>query len=279
MPEQRTDDAPEAGRALGQYRLLVQIGQGYMDAVYKGLQASPKREVAIKVLPDQFARTPQMVARFEHDVGVAEELKHPGIVQVLDHGKEGSTLYVVMEYVEGESLEQVIARGPMPLKAVICFGIQICEALQYAHEKGVIHQELRPANILLERKSGHAKIADFGIATLQKDSIGVLTVTFCDVSPGKLYYMSPEQQLSGQRITHHADVYAFGVILYEMLTGRAPIGYFRMPSLVRSDIPIALDGIVSRCMAESPMDRYQSANEVREDLLRLTGRQRKARRE
>jgi formylglycine-generating enzyme required for sulfatase activity len=278
MSEQTINDAPEAERTLGHYRLLESIGRGGMAVVYRALDASSKREVAINVLPDHFAQTPQMVARFEREVGIAAQLEHPGIVRVLDHGQEGPTLYVVMEYVQGESLDKVIARGRLPLEDVIDWAIQLCEALQYAHGKDVIHRHLKPANVLLDKKSGRVKIADFGVAGLQADSGGVLGITWYEISPGTLQYMSPEQQLDPHRVTHHTDIYAFGAMLYEMLTGRVPVGHFRPASLVRNDIPMAIDGIVSRCMAELPADRYQSAGEIRADLLRLTGRQGKGRR-
>ncbi len=251
MAEQKTEDSPKPERTLGHYRLLDQIGQGGMAVVYKGVQSSLNREVAIKVLPEHFAQAPEMVSRFDREAAVAAQLKHPSIVQVIDRGKEGSTLYIVMEYVEGESLDKIIERGPLPLEDVIDYCVQICEALQYAHEKGVIHRDLKPANILIDKDSGRAKIADFGIATLQSDTVESLTLTLDTRSLGTLHYMSPEQQLDAHNVTHHTDIYAFGVMLYEMLTGRVPIGHFKLPSLVRSDIPIAVDGIVSRCMAES----------------------------
>ncbi len=277
MSEQKTEDSPKPERTLGHYRVLDQIGQGGMAVVYKGVQASLNRQVAIKVLPEHFAQAPEMVSRFDREASVAAQLKHPSIVQVIDRGKEGSTLYIVMEYVEGESLDKVIERGPLSLEDTIDYCVQICEALQYAHEKGVVHRDLKPANILLDKESGRAKIADFGIATLQTDTVESLTLTMDTRSLGTLHYMSPEQQLDAHNVTHQTDIFAFGVMLYEMLTGRVPIGHFKLPSLVRSDIPIALDGIVSRCMAESPADRYQDAGEIKEELLRLTGRPRRTR--
>ena len=277
MSEEKSGAEQPSPRMLSHYQLLEQIGQGGMAVVFKGVQPSLNREVAIKILPKRFAESEDMVARFDREASIVAQLKHPSIVQIIDRGKEGDELYIVMEYVAGESLDKTIARGTIPLPDVVEYSIQVCEALQYAHDKGVIHRDLKPANILLDEETGRAKIADFGIAQIETEGIGMPTLTCDSTSLGTMSYMSPEQRLDAHAVTYHTDIFALGVVLYEMLTGKVPIGHFKLPSLLRTDIPIGLDNIVTKCLAQSPADRYQSADEVRDEIARLTGRYRKLR--
>jgi formylglycine-generating enzyme required for sulfatase activity/predicted Ser/Thr protein kinase len=257
---------------LGHYELLEPIGQGGMAVVYKAVQPSLNRDVAIKVLPERFADSHEMVARFDREANIAAQLKHPNIIQIIDRGEDRGTLYIVMEYVEGESLADVIARGPVPLPEIVRCSLEICDALQYAHEKGVVHRDLKPSNVLLEARTGRTRIADFGIAQLQTDGRTMPHVTRESTSLGTMSYMSPEQRLDARSVTYHTDIFSFGVMLYEMLTGNVPIGHFKLPSLVRRDVPIGFDDIVSKCIAQAPTDRYQSAEEIRDAIAELAGR-------
>jgi len=258
-------------RTLGHYQALQEIGRGGMAVVYKGVQPSLNRTVAIKVLPERFARTPEMFQRFDREANVVAQLNHPNIVQVIDRGREGDTLFIVMEYVEGDSLDKLIQQR-ISIAQALDFALQICDALEYAHAKGVVHRDLKPSNILVDRQSGRAKIADFGIAQFETDTGGLSTLTGDHAALGTMNYMSPEQRLDSHRVTYHTDIFAFGVMLYEMLTSKLPIGHFKLPSLLNHDVPVGFDAIVKKCLEESAADRYQSAAEIRADLGRITGR-------
>jgi serine/threonine protein kinase len=257
---------------LGHYDLGEMIGQGGMAVVYKGLQPSLNRAVAIKVLPPQFATTPELLTRFEREAAIVANLNHSNIVQVIDRGREGKTLFIVMEYVEGQNLDKLIRAGKLALPQVIDIASQICDGLAYAHRSGVVHRDLKPANILVDQRTGRVKIADFGIAALETTDAGLLTLTVDHSVIGTMNYMSPEQRLDSHDVTSATDIFAFGVILYEMLTGKLPVGHFKLPSMIRPDMPLGLDSIVTRCLAESPGDRYADAAQIRDELQSLTTR-------
>jgi serine/threonine protein kinase len=259
-------------RMLGHYEVLEKIGQGGMAVVYRGVQPSLNRQVAIKVLPQQFARSPELLARFEREANIVAKLNHSNIVQVIDRGKERDVLFIVMEYVEGENLGATIQRAPMPIGKVLDLAGQICDALEYAHNQGIVHRDLKPSNILIEARTGRPKIADFGIACLETEGGEVATLTTGSGALGTLNYMAPEQRMDSHNVKNTADLFSFGVILYEMLTGQLPIGHFKLPSLIRPDVPIGLDEVVKKCLANHPEDRYANAREVREELARFTRR-------
>lgn len=267
-----TTETSPALRTLGPYETRGELGRGGMAIVYQGVQPSLNRPVAIKVLPEQFAAQPELLARFEREGTIIAQLNHPNIVQVIDRGRQGSTLYIVMEYIDGGGLDTRLAGGPLPWRDVLDWSVQICDALDYAHSVGVVHRDLKPSNILIEMRSRRAKITDFGIAQLETNTAGLATLTMENTSIGTLNYMSPEQRLDAHRVDHRTDIFAFGVILYQMLTGKLPIGHFKLPSFLRPDVPMGLDAVVTRCLAEAPDERYQSAAEIRDDLLRFTGR-------
>jgi tRNA A-37 threonylcarbamoyl transferase component Bud32/outer membrane protein assembly factor BamD (BamD/ComL family) len=267
--EQTVANDPAQPRMLGHYELHEKIGQGGMAVVYRGIQPSLNRQVAIKVLPEQFARSPELLSRFEREGAIISKLNHSNIVQIIDRGKEGETLYIVMECVEGEGLDKMTRRGPLPIPQVIDFAIQICEALEYAHGQGVVHRDLKPSNILIEARTLRPKIADFGIASLETNTAEVATLTTGNTALGTMNYMAPEQRLDSHSVTHSADLFSLGVILYEMLTGRLPIGHFKLPTLLRPDVPIGLDAVVKKCLAHQPEDRYKNARAVRDDLARF----------
>jgi TolA-binding protein/predicted Ser/Thr protein kinase len=261
---------PGLPRRLGHYDVGEKIGQGGMAIVCKGVQPSLNRAVAIKILPPQFATTPELLGRFEREAAIVANLNHSNIVQLIDRGREDNILFIVMEFVEGQSLDKVIAAGPMPLPKAIDFGSQICEALAYAHAAGVVHRDLKPSNILIDERTGRVKIADFGIAALESTDAGLATLTADRSMIGTMNYMSPEQRRDAHRVTHRTDLFSLGVILYEMLTGKLPVGHFKLPSVIRPDLPLGLDAIVKRCLAESPEDRYADAGQIRDELQRLT---------
>ena len=257
---------------LGPYDVTGKLGQGGMAVVYKGVQPSLNRAVAIKVLPPQFATTQELLGRFDREAAIVAQLAHSNIVQVIDRGRQDNLLYIVMEYVEGQSLDKLIQAGGLTLAQVIDYATQICEGLDYAHKAGVVHRDLKPSNILVDQRSNRVKIADFGIASLETNDSALATLTLDRSAIGTMNYMSPEQRTDAHRVTSSTDIYSFGVILYEMLTGKLPIGHFKEPSMLRQDIPLGFDTIVKRCMAESPSDRYSNAMQVRDELQSLTVR-------
>jgi len=273
--EGKTDDGTDVDslHQLGHYEVGEKIGQGGMAVVYKGIQPSLNRTVAIKVLPQQFASTPELLQRFEREASIIAGLNHSNIVQVIDRGKERDVLYIVMEYVDGDSLDKLIKKGELTTQQIINYGMQVCDGLDYAHSMGVVHRDLKPANIIIDGRTGRVKIADFGIAAIETTGGMLATLTYDNVAIGTMNYMSPEQRVDAHRVTHLADVFSFGVILYEMLTGKIPIGHFKLPSFLRPDIPIGFDGIVKKCLSESASDRYQNAGAIRTELSRLTSYQ------
>ncbi|MGB8166053.1 MAG: serine/threonine-protein kinase [Chthoniobacteraceae bacterium] len=255
----------ELARLLPQYRIESLLGHGGMGAVYKGTQVALERTVAIKLLPAEVAADEQFVARFQREARTLAKLQHPGIVTVYDFGQtsEGH-LYFVMEYVDGTDLHRVLhTSGLDPAQALEIIG-QVCTALHYAHSQGVIHRDIKPANILLTR-DGQAKLADFGLARpAHEGEVSALTST--NVVMGTPDYMAPEQRRGlGD---HRADIYALGVMLYEMLTGETPRGIFERPSnKVRVDVRI--DEVVIRALQSEPDRRYQRVSEMKTDVDRI----------
>ncbi len=257
--------APEEVAALlPQYRIESLLGHGGMGAVYKGSQATLDRAVAIKLLPAEIAADESFVARFTREARTLAQLQHPGIVAVHDFGQTGAGhLYFVMEYVDGTDLQKIL-RGPrlQPAQALeaIC---QICEALQYAHGQGVIHRDIKPANILFTRE-GRAKLADFGLARPSAEDPGGLTHT--QMAVGTPDYMAPEQREG--HADQRADIYALGVMLYEMLTGQRPQGIFAPPS-ERVSVDARIDAVVVKALQQEPARRYQQVREMQTDVDRI----------
>jgi serine/threonine protein kinase len=264
-PDADTWEAPtpeELSRLLPQYRIDSIIGRGGMGAVYKGDQERLGRHVAIKLLPSELAEDPNFVARFEREARTLAKLDHPGIIHVHDFGQtsEGH-LYFVMEFVDGTDLHHLIhGPGINPAQALEIIG-QVCDALQFAHTKGVVHRDIKPANILVT-SDGRVKLADFGLARPLRTGIsGQLTLT--RVIMGTPDYMAPEQK-RGEG-DHRVDLYALGVMLYEMLCGRTPQGAWQPPSQ-RVQVDVRLDQVVIKAMQEEPERRYQQASQVKTDL-------------
>lgn len=267
------------GRRLGKYEITELLGQGGMATVYKGYQPDIDRFVAIKVLPPHPGQSTQFIERFRLEARTIAQLQHPHILPMHDYGGEGDILYLVMAYVSGGSLKDRIQRGPMPLQEAESILRQIASALDYAHRRGVIHRDIKPDNILLDTE-GHAMLADFGIVKiLEGETTGGLTGTGGVL--GTPAYMAPEQS-QGLGVTAKTDIYALGVIVYEMITGRQPYQADTpmqvmlkhitdpVPSLkdVSANMPPALEGIMMRVLAKNPDDRYNSASEFAQEFLR-----------
>jgi tRNA A-37 threonylcarbamoyl transferase component Bud32 len=259
-----------AGKFPG-LEILELVGHGSMGAVYKARQGRLDRVVALKILPPDRVRDPSFEERFTREARTLARLSHPHIVGVHDFGEADGLYYLVMEYVDGASLREVLHTGKLTPREALELVPQICSALQFAHEAGVVHRDVKPENILLDH-SGNVKIADFGLAKLldpgRADGVS-LTVSGAIV--GTPAYMAPEQIERPLEVDHRADIYAVGVVLYEMLTGELPLGRFDPPSSrVRMDI--RLDEVVLRALAKEPTRRYQVAGDVAADLARLGDR-------
>ncbi len=247
-----------------QLEILELIGQGGMGAVYKARQPSLDRLVAVKVLPREAGQDPAFAERFSREARALARLGHPNIVAVHDVGKAGDFYYFVMEYVDGANLRQVLRDGQLRPEQALRIVPQICDALQYAHEEGVVHRDIKPENILLDRK-GRVKIADFGLAKLLGRDTDNFTLTGSRQVMGTLYYMAPEQVERPLEVDHRADIYSLGVVFYEMLTGQLPVGRFPMPS-EKAGTDAYLDEVVLHALEREPAKRYQHASEVKTDV-------------
>ena len=236
------------------------IGQGGMGAVYKGRQVALERNVAVKVLLVDDSENPEFTERFRIEAQALARLSHPNIVSVFEVGERENFVYLVMEYVSGTDLAQLIESGSIESKQSLNLVIQICQALQYSHDAGVIHRDIKPANILVDH-DGNVRIADFGLAKLLDIDNGLLTVE--GERLGTPLYMAPEQRTGLENVDQRADIYSLGVVFYEMLTGHLPSGKVDPPSR-RSRRPISsrIDPVIMKSMEPEPERRFQSAHEV-----------------
>jgi serine/threonine protein kinase len=251
----------ELGRWLPQYRIDELIGQGGMGAVYRGHQPGLDRPVAIKIMAPRFADDPSFAERFSREARTMARLNHQNIINVYDYGQAGPVCFLVMEFVEGINLRRAMQNGELTAEQALAIVPQVCEALQFAHDEGIVHRDIKPENILLDRK-GRVKIADFGLAKLVQEDSPQWTLTGSRQVLGTVNYMAPEQIERPGAVDHRADIYSLGVVLYELLTGELPLGRFPLPS-ERSRATAALDEVVLRSLEKEPQRRYQQASEVR----------------
>src|SRR5579872_2648121 len=273
------------GRRLGPYEILCSIGAGGMGEVYKARDTRLDRIVAIKVLPDHLADRSELRERFDREAKTIASLNHPHICTLFDTGHQDDMDFLVMEYIEGETLAQRLVKGPLPVQQLLQYSIEIADALDKAHRKGITHRDLKPGNIMLT-KSG-AKLLDFGLAKLTQPDAAVTAaplsqlptakdaITAQGVILGTLQYMAPEQ-VEGKEVDARTDIFAFGVVVYEMATGKKAFegktSASVMAKILETDpppmsslapmTPPALDRVVKRCLVKDPDDRWQSARDL-----------------
>lgn len=254
--------------AFPQLEVIELIGHGGMGAVFKVRQSKLDRYAALKILPQSLAADPAFAGRFEREARLLARLSHPNIVAVYDHGQAGEFFYLLMEFVDGVNLRQAMRVSRFTPEQALGIVPKICEALQYAHDEGVLHRDIKPENILLDAK-GRVKLADFGIAKLAgSESVPadpgaeVRTLTQVGAALGTPYYMAPEQRDTPSKVDHRADIYSLGVVFYELLTGELPVGVFVPPSAKSAADP-RVDPIVEQSLQQERERRQHSAAQVK----------------
>jgi eukaryotic-like serine/threonine-protein kinase len=274
--------SPLSGTGIGPYEIQELLARGGMAEVYQGVHTQLERTVAIKVLHPQLAGQGDFRRRFEREARAIAALKHPNIVQVFDFGEVNDTCYLVMEYVDGNDLTNYLRAhpGPMPLKETRIILQDVANALEYAHQQGVVHRDVKPSNILLEviTDAGaspfpyRAILTDFGIAKLVSEKVSITGTEMM----GTLDYIAPEQIQSAKTVDHTADIYALGVLAYRMLTGVLPftgdhpgqvlLGHLHHPvpdpRAVVPELPARITGVLQRAMAKEPGRRFPSASKM-----------------
>ncbi|MBS1834273.1 MAG: protein kinase [Acidobacteria bacterium] len=277
------------GKTIGHYRILRKLGAGGMGEVYLATDERLDRQVAIKFLPTDVCNDPGRLQLFTQEAKVTSGLNHPNVMYVYDIGRQDGQAYIVMEHVEGEPLNVRLEHGPLPVKEIVAIGTQVADALDAAHQSGVVHCDIKPGNIIVNRR-GHVKVLDFGLArvcaataAVPKDNAETRAMSDIGMVMGTMQYMSPEQAL-GREVDARSDLFSLGAVLYEMATGRVPFdGATSQETLAKIltaqpeamarfnyEVPAELDRIVRKCLEKDPDERYQSAREVVLDLKALS---------
>ena len=268
-PEDGLPSREELAAAFPDVEFLELLGRGGMGAVYRARQTRLDRVVALKVLiPRDDASRAAFAERFAREARALARLEHRNIVRVYEFGERDRLYFLVMEHVDGVNLREAMQLGEITPHQSLAIVPQICDALQYAHDKGVVHRDIKPENVLLA-KNGTVKVADFGLAKLIAGPAEDLTLTRAGQVMGTLHYMAPEQIESPSAVDHRADIYSLGVVFYELLTGDLPLGRFDPPS-ERVQVDARLDDVVLRALARKRERRWQKVSEVKTAVSAIT---------
>jgi len=248
-----------------EYEIRSFLGRGGMGVVYHAYQSDLEREVAVKILPPETAAEPEFRERFRREAATLAQLDHPHIVKLYDFGEREGFFFFVMEYVEGADLAVQMASDRFTTAEILGMVGQICDALDYSHERGVIHRDIKPANILIDIE-GCAKLVDFGLAKVIVGDEVDPGLTLTRSTMGTPQYMAPEQLTADQVADHRADIYAVGVLLYELFTGKIPVGKFANPSEENETINQGFDRVILKSLNHEPEERYQRVSEIQSGL-------------
>ena len=253
---------PTGAELEGQFpelKIREMVGSGGMGCVFRAQQSRLERDVALKLLPRELGADGMFAERFSREARAMARLNHPNIVSIHDLGESNGLHYLIMEYMDGMNLRELLEAGPIsPLDAIRIFE-SVCQALAYAHAEGVIHRDIKPENILFN-KLGHVALADFGLARLATDSNAAVSLTQTRQAMGTLNYMAPEQWENPKAVDYRADVYSLGILLYELLTGRVPRGTFPPASSI-ADVPETVDAAINKALQIDAADRHHSVAE------------------
>ncbi len=264
-------EPPTVGRLAELFpalEIIELIGAGGMGAVYKARQSGLDRLVALKILPEEFGHDVKFALRFTREARTLAKLSHPNIVPVYEFGHVEDTYYFLMEFIDGSTLRDVVKAGQLAPEHALAIVPHLCDALQYAHDKGIIHRDIKPENILIA-VDGTVKIADFGLSRILGNENHQEMLTGTHQIMGTPRYMAPEQLEGSRGVDHRADIYSLGVVFYEMLTGELPIGRFAAPSK-KVEIDVRLDEVVLRTLEKEPQRRYQHASQIKSDVQSIT---------
>jgi len=250
---------------IGNYKVIEEIGKGAMAVVYKAIQPSLNRTVAIKVLSQELTSDSQFIDRFNRESAIIAQFNHPNIVHVIDKGSIDNTFYFVMDLIEGRDFKEFIADEKSTFDDKMNVFIQVCKGLSYAHRNGVIHRDIKPSNILVDTHK-NAWLSDFGIAKMNGSVEHDLTCA--DMVLGTLHYMSPEQRTNTKEVDHRSDIYALGIILYEIATGKRIEGVMKEPRKVNPEISAMLEKVILKCLEQEKKNRYKNVDDLKDDLLK-----------
>lgn len=276
VPTPETEEKARGGSSLDKYELIREIGCGGMGIVYEAIDKTLNKKVGIKKMREELKIVPREKERFLKEARTVAQLHHPYIVDIYQIIEDDNDIYLVFEFVDGETVEKLLAKkGKLNIRETFNVLNYVCEALAYAHNQGVVHRDLKPSNIMVTPQN-YVKVMDFGIARQAKDTLS--QVSGKDTS-GTLAYMSPEQELGTWR--KESDIFSLGVVIYEMLTGELPYNgpnflaqkermTYRLPTEIVSDLPGEINEIIKKCLDKSAENRYHSAEEFLNDLKKVS---------
>ncbi|MCA9553427.1 MAG: protein kinase [Myxococcales bacterium] len=259
----QNDIAP--GTILNGYEVGPVLGRGAMGTVYRGRQLSLERPVAIKVMSSDLVSQPEFILRFRREAAALASLSHHNVVSIIDQGNVDNDWYFVMEYVDGPTMRRTLSQRTLRMSQALDLAVQIGRGLDYAHSRGVVHRDLKPENVLLadDGASGFvAKICDFGLADILYSDRSFVNLTGSRISMGTVNYMAPEQRQDAGRVDQRADVFSYGVLLYEMFTGELPLGRYQEPTKRNKNLDRRLDPVIMRALEPDARRRYPRVREI-----------------